>query len=74
MTIIKDVGYRKLKSFECNVKVNNEFRAYFKGSLQAAKDTGFTSNFEDDRMLPVLICPLRENLNVGQYVDIDNQM
>lgn len=70
---IRDMDYRKLKCFECNVKVNEAFWAYFKGPMRVAKDTGFTSNYEESKMLPIMICPTREELNIGKHVIINKQ-
>lgn len=73
VAIVKNVEYRKLKSFECNVWVNNNFWAYFKGPLRTSRDTGFHSHYEENKLLPILICPIREDVFVGQYVVIKDQ-
>jgi hypothetical protein len=41
--------------------------------MRVAKDTGFTSNYEESKMLPIMICPTREELNIGKHVIINKQ-
>lgn len=73
LTIIKEVRYKKFKSFECNVTVDNEFGAYFKSSMRGAKDSGFSVGREEDKMLPILIAPKNDALYMGAYIEIQNQ-
>lgn len=74
LTIIKDVRYKKFKSFECNVLVNNEFWAHFKSSMRSAKDSGFSAGREEDKSLPILIAPKNDALYMGAYIEIQQQI
>ena len=74
LSIIKQVQYKKFKSFECNVLVNKNFWACFKSSMRGAKDSGFSANREEDKSLPILIAPKNDELYMGAYIEIQEQI
>lgn len=73
LTIIKEVRYKKFKSFECNVRINNSIWGHFKSSMRSIKDSGFSANREEDKILPMLIAPKNDILYMGAYINIQNQ-
>lgn len=72
--VVKEVNYIKYKVLECNVFVNDNFWAFFKGTLRTTKDVGFSKNFEESNIVPLLIAPRNDELVVGKDIVFDNQV
>lgn len=74
VTIIKNVDFKKFTALECNVKVNDNFWAFFMGNKRAFKTTSLAGgNYEADNLQPILIAPINEELIINGYITFNNQ-
>lgn len=71
--IVKEVNYIKYKALECNVFVNDNFWAFFKGTLRATKDVSYSSGAEESAMIPLLIAPRNAELLLGSEIRFGGQ-
>ena len=74
VTIIKDVDFKKFTALECNVKVNDNFWAFFIGNKRTFKSTSLVGgSYEADNLQPILIMPVNDDVQVNGYVTFNNQ-
>lgn len=72
--IIKEVDFKKFKALECNVKLNNEIWAYFKGNMTSFRNTSLKANLaETSSLQPVIVAPINAALSINGYVTINGQ-
>ena len=74
VTIIKDVDFKKFTALECNVKVNDQFWAFFMGNKRAYKTTSLLGGYyEADTLQPILIAPINDEFKLNGYIQFNNQ-
>ena len=74
VTIIKDVDFKKFTALECNVKVNDQFWAFFMGNKRAYKTTSIMAgSYEADNLQPILIAPVNDEFKINGYITFNSQ-
>ena len=69
ITIVKEIGFKKQRSIECNTKANDSIHIAFIGNARTYKDTKLQKNYEGSGLQPLVIVP-NGKIEIDDYVTI----
>lgn len=71
--VIKEVDYNKFKTLECNVLVNGNIWACFKGNQTSFKDNTLQNSILLSGLKPVLIAPIQDIFVLNGYIKFNDK-